>query len=163
MVKMTQLADFRARLGAGGGSSHALRRFQGGGWGQGVSNAGLPPKGEVSLPKKACSHFLLPEPRLCLQSICSYTKELLSPCLAASLEDSHFWKSLLCHRSLNPLPPTTGDLQAQPICHQHVSPPSGRSHYPPKGPSLDKGPGTPPMAWAHTKARRNKVSFKISN
>lgn len=60
MVKMTQLADFRAGLGAGGGSNHALRRFQGRGWGQGVSNAGLPPKGEVSLPKKAAhtSFFL---------------------------------------------------------------------------------------------------------
>ena len=57
---MTQLADFRAGLGAGGGSNHALRRFQGRGWGQGVSNAGLPPKGEVSLPKKAAhtSFFL---------------------------------------------------------------------------------------------------------
>lgn len=118
------------------------------------------PDGGVSLPKKAAHTSLFPSPSSACRASAPTSKSCRLPSLAASLEDSHFWKSLLCHRS------------PRPSAAYHWGP-SGSAHLPlahlptfrmvllpTKRTRLGQRPRHCPMVWAQTEARRNKVSFK---
>lgn len=91
--------------------------------------------GEVPLSKE------LLRPPASPQSICSRTSALLSSPAGCLLEVPISGKDFDVTGPLDPLLPSTGDPQAQPVCHQHISLSPRRSHYPPgSGLEKDKGP-----------------------
>lgn len=127
------------------------------GWGQRVGDAGPagpPQKGEVPFlsPSSAC-RASAPTSKSCRHR---------QPRLAASLEDSHFWKSLLCHRSSRPSaahpwgPSGSAHLPRTRLPTFRMVPlPTGRTR-----PAHRAMARPPPRAWAHPGARRNEVRFE---
>lgn len=127
------------------------------GSGQRVGDAGPPQTGEVSLPEEAAHTSLFPSPGSARRASAPKSKSCPLPRPAASLEDSHFWKSRLCHRS------------PRPSAAYHWGP-SGSAHLLLARLSTFRMVLRPtkrttalPMAWAQTEARRISLALRTSN
>lgn len=109
------------------------------GWGQRVGDAGPagpPQKGEVPFlsPSSAC-RASAPTSKSCRHP---------RPLLAASLEDSHFWKSLLSHRSSRPSAAYPWGPSGSAHLPRTWLPTFRMVPLPTEGPGLHTGPCPPP-------------------